>query len=512
MLQCVLGDLGPGIDRRDRCHGWEDVQARRRLGERLDDHEAPFVLLGAAELRLVGLRDDDVEGARAHEHLERSREDDLGLVDRPGVERVAGREVVREAPDQLGGHCFGERLERHPGRLGLVGEKRALAARLRDGGDARPTGSARAAEHLEGLDERREVVHLDRSVSAQQRGERALRPDDRARVGEGRTRASLGAADLEADDRLSTLGAAGERGGEGSGPANGLEEEADRRGVLVLREEVEKVGGVADRLPTRRDDAPKADARADAEEGLGDRARLRDDRDKARPEGVGHRPDPERQLAGGSDAHAVRADERRALGRRALGDAPCDLGARGARLVPEPRQEERANARGERVLEGLPRRARARRAGRRAQASPAEHRRSESTRARALRPARDARPTPAARSGRLRPRSARGAAKRRRRRPTWGRGEGVPGCDGPSSAHTILSNPKATVHEKQIEIRWRDQDAYGHVNNAVYLTYLEEVRDEWLERALGEAGDAWGYVTARVRSTSAASSGRTTTQ
>jgi acyl-CoA thioester hydrolase len=54
------------------------------------------------------------------------------------------------------------------------------------------------------------------------------------------------------------------------------------------------------------------------------------------------------------------------------------------------------------------------------------------------------------------------------------------------------------VHEKQIEIRWRDQDAYGHVNNAVYLTYLEEVRDEWLEGALGDSGDAWGYVTARV--------------
>ena len=54
------------------------------------------------------------------------------------------------------------------------------------------------------------------------------------------------------------------------------------------------------------------------------------------------------------------------------------------------------------------------------------------------------------------------------------------------------------MHEKQIEIRWRDQDAYGHVNNAVYLTYLEEVRDEWLERALGDSGDAWAYVTARV--------------
>jgi acyl-CoA thioester hydrolase len=54
------------------------------------------------------------------------------------------------------------------------------------------------------------------------------------------------------------------------------------------------------------------------------------------------------------------------------------------------------------------------------------------------------------------------------------------------------------VHEKEIEIRWRDQDAYGHVNNAVFLTYLEEARDEWLEQALGSPGIAWDYVLARV--------------
>jgi acyl-CoA thioester hydrolase len=54
------------------------------------------------------------------------------------------------------------------------------------------------------------------------------------------------------------------------------------------------------------------------------------------------------------------------------------------------------------------------------------------------------------------------------------------------------------VHEKEIEIRWSDVDAYGHVNNAVFLTYLEEARDEWLERALGPEGDAWDYVIARV--------------
>jgi acyl-CoA thioester hydrolase len=52
--------------------------------------------------------------------------------------------------------------------------------------------------------------------------------------------------------------------------------------------------------------------------------------------------------------------------------------------------------------------------------------------------------------------------------------------------------------EKQIEIRWRDLDAYGHVNNAVYLTYLEEVRDEWLERTLDSDDAAWDYVIARV--------------
>jgi acyl-CoA thioester hydrolase len=54
------------------------------------------------------------------------------------------------------------------------------------------------------------------------------------------------------------------------------------------------------------------------------------------------------------------------------------------------------------------------------------------------------------------------------------------------------------VHEKEIEIRWRDLDAYGHVNHAVFATYLEEVRDEWLERALGRDGDLWDYVVARV--------------
>ena len=54
------------------------------------------------------------------------------------------------------------------------------------------------------------------------------------------------------------------------------------------------------------------------------------------------------------------------------------------------------------------------------------------------------------------------------------------------------------IHEKRIEVRWRDVDAFGHVNNAVYATYLEECRDEWMVRALGHIGDIWDYVLARV--------------
>ena len=54
------------------------------------------------------------------------------------------------------------------------------------------------------------------------------------------------------------------------------------------------------------------------------------------------------------------------------------------------------------------------------------------------------------------------------------------------------------AHEKQIEIRWRDLDAAGHVNNAVYLNYIEEVRDEWLELTLRDKGSSWDFVVVRV--------------
>ena len=56
----------------------------------------------------------------------------------------------------------------------------------------------------------------------------------------------------------------------------------------------------------------------------------------------------------------------------------------------------------------------------------------------------------------------------------------------------------AHAHEKRVEIRWSDVDAYLHVNNAVYATYLEECRDEWLDATVGEDVDSWDFVLARV--------------
>ena len=53
--------------------------------------------------------------------------------------------------------------------------------------------------------------------------------------------------------------------------------------------------------------------------------------------------------------------------------------------------------------------------------------------------------------------------------------------------------------EKRIDIRWRDLDAYGHVNQAVYLTYAEEVLDDWFRTRLALApGTVWDYVAART--------------
>jgi acyl-CoA thioester hydrolase len=53
----------------------------------------------------------------------------------------------------------------------------------------------------------------------------------------------------------------------------------------------------------------------------------------------------------------------------------------------------------------------------------------------------------------------------------------------------------AAVFERVVPVRWRDTDAQGHVNHAVFLTYLEEGRDAFYAQVLGADPN---YVVARL--------------
>lgn len=51
---------------------------------------------------------------------------------------------------------------------------------------------------------------------------------------------------------------------------------------------------------------------------------------------------------------------------------------------------------------------------------------------------------------------------------------------------------------KRIEIRWSDLDPLGHVNQAVYHVFAEEIVDERLRQVLGlPDGEVWDYVLVR---------------
>lgn len=41
---------------------------------------------------------------------------------------------------------------------------------------------------------------------------------------------------------------------------------------------------------------------------------------------------------------------------------------------------------------------------------------------------------------------------------------------------------RALLHTAHIPVRWGDMDSYGHVNNTLYIQYLEEARVSWFEQ------------------------------
>ncbi|MFQ5642991.1 MAG: acyl-CoA thioesterase [Thiogranum sp.] len=52
---------------------------------------------------------------------------------------------------------------------------------------------------------------------------------------------------------------------------------------------------------------------------------------------------------------------------------------------------------------------------------------------------------------------------------------------GNAAAYIVtLPDNVALLYRAQYAMRWRDMDAFGHLNNAVYFTYFEQARVDWL--------------------------------
>jgi len=64
-----------------------------------------------------------------------------------------------------------------------------------------------------------------------------------------------------------------------------------------------------------------------------------------------------------------------------------------------------------------------------------------------------------------------------------------------------MSQERKLLHTSTLRVRWGDMDAVGHVNNARYFTYLEQVRIDWLASmglAASVNGDDCGPVIANA--------------
>ena len=53
--------------------------------------------------------------------------------------------------------------------------------------------------------------------------------------------------------------------------------------------------------------------------------------------------------------------------------------------------------------------------------------------------------------------------------------------------HDRRRSMSAYSSETELDVRYRDVDAVGHVNNAVYVTYLEQARTQYVEGVLEES-------------------------
>jgi len=64
------------------------------------------------------------------------------------------------------------------------------------------------------------------------------------------------------------------------------------------------------------------------------------------------------------------------------------------------------------------------------------------------------------------------------------------------------SNERSILWTQQLTVRWSDLDANGHVNNAVFFTFCEQARIDWLQSLGGQTTpDGYGSVVKKTSCT-----------
>jgi YbgC/YbaW family acyl-CoA thioester hydrolase len=81
--------------------------------------------------------------------------------------------------------------------------------------------------------------------------------------------------------------------------------------------------------------------------------------------------------------------------------------------------------------------------------------------------------------------AARGAPQRGSRKRATQAGVDVVAKDAPATLPVPASMPTNLIRVP-LSVRWRDLDAFNHVNNSKFLSYLEEARLRWMIQLPGE--------------------------
>ena len=63
---------------------------------------------------------------------------------------------------------------------------------------------------------------------------------------------------------------------------------------------------------------------------------------------------------------------------------------------------------------------------------------------------------------------------------------GDPGSPATDSRLPVPPITATVLHRAVIPVRWRDLDAFNHVNNAMFLSYVEEARLLWMQTVEGQ--------------------------